>query len=93
MAQWKKLSVSNCVTQTHLSAGLRRQNPKKIFWLASLARLCLTYLNYIYCPRVILETGSPLVMVIVWYIIYFISLFTIRMTIIMTKQLLIICEW
>ena len=54
-------------------------------------------LNYIKCLRVMLgliyfQTGSPLVMVIVWYIAY--SPFSqSEWPIIMTKQLLIFCEW
>ena len=76
---------------------LETSKSKIFFWLASLARLLLTNLNYIYCLHVMLEliyfqTGSPLVMVIVWYIAY--SPFSqLEWPIIMTKQLLIICEW
>ena len=42
--------------------------------------------------RIYFQTGSPLVMIIVWYIVY--SPFSqLEWPIIMTKQLLIICEW
>ena len=84
MAQWKKYSVSNSVTQTHLSAGFARQ-------------IIIKKLNYIYCPRVMLESTFKLVLHWLWSlfdILYTLSpVSQLEWPIIMTKQLLIICEW
>ena len=61
----KKKSVSNGKNQTRLWALLRRQNPKKIFSLASLARKLLIHLICIYMPvrhvRIYFQTASSLV--------------------------------
>ena len=71
--------------------------PKKIFWLTSLAKLLLKTLNYIYCLRVMLESTFKLVLHCLWslfdilYTLYPVS--QLEWPIIMTKQLLIICEW
>ena len=73
------------------------KSKKKNFWLASLARLLLKNFNYIYCPRVMLESTFKLVLHWLWslfdilYTLYPVSL--LEWPIIMTKQLLIICEW
>ena len=98
----KKIICLQQCNSNSLIGWFETSKSKIFFWLASLARLLLTNLNYIYCPRVMLESTFKLVMITVWYIKYIrqrLSLYTLypfsqlEWPIIMTKQLLIICEW
>ena len=88
-AKWhseKNLSVSNIVTQTHLSSCFRRQNPT----FSSGERNLLTNLNCIKMPerhvKIYFQTPCSLVLSSSYILYTLYSYFTIRMTNIMSKQ-------
>ena len=71
----KKIICLQYCNQNSLIGWFETSKSKIFFWLASLARLLLTNLNYIYCPRDMLESTFKLVLHWLWSDILYTVLF------------------